>query len=138
MDLTHQLDTGTQAGGVNHKTDDKPHWMNTSMTTNTDQGKKTNHKKITQTAYISSMNGNINDTKQLWIRQKNINKSLTAAFDLLNNTPPDKFDITVIQEPYLDHLRNTRENSKWYSVYPKTHYSNKSKCTGLMILVNKN
>ena len=47
VDQTHQLDTGTQAGGVNLKTDEKPHWTNTSMTTNTDQGKKMNHKKTT-------------------------------------------------------------------------------------------
>ena len=83
------------------------------------------------------MNGNINDSKQLQIRQQNINKSLITTSNLLNNTPPNKFDIIAIQEPYLDHLRNARANSKSYSVYPKTHYSNKSKCTRSMILVNK-
>ena len=36
VDLTHQSDTETQAGGVNPTTDDKLHWMNTNTTTDTD------------------------------------------------------------------------------------------------------
>lgn len=46
-DLTCQLDTEMQAGGANHRIDDKPHLTNTSMVTNTDQGKKKYSKKTT-------------------------------------------------------------------------------------------
>ena len=51
VDLTYQPDTETQAGEANPTIDDKPHWMNTNMTTDTDQGKKMSYKRTTQTAH---------------------------------------------------------------------------------------
>ena len=83
------------------------------------------------------MNNNINNTKQLQIRQQNVNKSLMAVLDLLNSALPEKFDIITIQEPYIDFLGNARANPKWYTVYPKTYYSDKERCIQSMILVNK-
>ena len=74
------------------------------------------------------MNNNINNTKQLQIRQQNVNKSLMAVLDLLNSALPEKSDIITIQEPYIDFLGNARANPKWYTVYPKTYYSDKERC----------
>ena len=43
---------------------------------------------------------------RIW--QQNVNKSLDIQLDLLHSASPDDYDLLVIQEPYLDHLHNTR------------------------------
>ncbi len=51
---------------------------------------------------------------------------------------PDKFELALIQEPYIDWLGLTRANSKWSVIYPTGHRdkANKDK-TRSAILVNK-
>lgn len=56
---------------------------------------------------------------------------------MLSRCAPDKYDIVAIQEPYIDFLRNARAGLHWYSIYPKTHYTDADKHTCSMILVNK-
>src|SRR5882724_3205860 len=72
----------------------------------------------------------------LLIHQQNMNKSLVAQGDLLNQLNPDNYDIAAIQEPYLDANHNSRAMHNWYMIYPKEHYITPS-CTRSIILVNK-
>ena len=72
----------------------------------------------------------------LSIHQQNVNKSLIAQSDFLNQLNPDIYDFTAIQEPYLDSNHNSRATPNWYTVYPKEHYITPSR-TRTIILVNK-
>ncbi|KIK34351.1 hypothetical protein CY34DRAFT_98177, partial [Suillus luteus UH-Slu-Lm8-n1] len=55
-------------------------------------------------------------TLRIW--QQNLNKSLTAQASLLNNKSASDWDIMVIQEPYINSLRNTNANHTWHVLYP--------------------
>ena len=69
---------------------------------------------------------NNNTTTKLRIWQQNLNKSLAAQQDLINNLRPENYEIVLIQEPYIDHNRKTRASSHWRVVYPSTYYTNLS------------
>src|SRR5882724_980518 len=73
---------------------------------------------------------------RLLIHQQNVNKSLVAQGDLLNQLNPDNCDIAAIQEPYLDANHNSCATHHWYTIYPKEHYITPA-CTRLIILVKK-
>ncbi|KIK37495.1 hypothetical protein CY34DRAFT_92648, partial [Suillus luteus UH-Slu-Lm8-n1] len=47
---------------------------------------------------------------RLRIWQQNLNASMAAQEALLNSSVANHWDIIVIQEPYLNFLRNTRAN----------------------------
>ena len=68
------------------------------------------------------------------IRQLNVNKSMTAQEDLINNSK--NFNILAVQEPYLDHPNNTRATSHWSVVYPARHRDGGPR-TRSVILVHK-
>ena|SRR5882672_11296255 len=70
------------------------------------------------------------------IRQKKLNKSLTAQSDLLHQLDPDEYDMAAIQEPYLDLSHKSWTTQNWYTVYLKEHYV-KPKKTQSLILINK-
>lgn len=74
------------------------------------------------------------DTLKIW--QQNVNRSLISQLDLVNNLHPRSADIVDIQEPYFDHLQNTRENSRWYVVYPQG-YKEAEKAPRSVMLVSK-
>jgi ribonuclease HI len=72
----------------------------------------------------------------LRIWQQNCRKSEFTQQCLTNALKPDKFDICLIQEPYLDHLNNTRSSPDWTAVYPPTHYLDNSPRTRSIILIS--
>src|SRR5882724_5315810 len=72
----------------------------------------------------------------LLIHQQNMNKSLVAQGDLLNQLNPDNCNIAAIQEPYLDANHNSHAMHHWYTIYPKEHYITPAR-TRSIILVNK-
>jgi len=70
------------------------------------------------------------------IWQPNVNKSLTVQSNFLHQLNPDIYNLTAIQEPYLDHNHNLHTTHHWYTLYPKEHYTSPT-CTRLLLLVNK-
>ena len=68
--------------------------------------------------------------------QQNLNKSLTAQLDLLNQVDPKNTDLIFIQEPHIDFLNLTRANHHWTVIYPTTHHNTPAK-TRSVTLVNK-
>jgi hypothetical protein len=69
------------------------------------------------------------------IRQQNVNKSLISQIDLLQSLRRDKYDVCIIQEPYIDFRGKTRANRQGTTVYPNTHQEHPDK-TRSIILVN--
>ncbi|KAJ6510337.1 hypothetical protein C8R45DRAFT_814214, partial [Mycena sanguinolenta] len=74
-----------------------------------------------------------------WFRiwSQNLNKSLDAQLDFINNLSPRYFNLALIQEPHFDFRGVSRANRAWISVYPPTHAAN-HRATRAMILVNVN
>ena len=68
--------------------------------------------------------------------QQNLNKSLIAQLDLLNQADPKSTDFIFIQEPHIDFLNLTRANHYWTVIYPSVHHNTPAK-TRSVILVNK-
>ena len=60
-----------------------------------------------------------NPTLRIW--QQNLNKSYAAQHDMLSHLSPERFDIALIQEPYLDHNNFSRGNNHFRAIYPSTH-----------------
>ena len=76
------------------------------------------------------------DSIKIW--QQNLNKSMDTQQHVINSANPNDWDLILIQEPYLDHLSNSRANHHWVVVYPPTHAIEGSARTRSIILVNKN
>ncbi|KNZ72486.1 hypothetical protein J132_02997 [Termitomyces sp. J132] len=57
---------------------------------------------------------------------------------MLNTACPEDWDMLAIQEPYLNHLGNTKASSHWRVVYPRDHCCNGSSCSRSVILINAN
>jgi ribonuclease HI len=74
--------------------------------------------------------------KQLRIWQQNCRKSEFTQQCLTNALKPEKFDICLIQEPYLDYLNNTRSAPSWTVIYPPPHYMDKAPRTRSIILIS--
>ena len=74
----------------------------------------------------------------LRICQLNVGKSLDCQSELINTISPKDYDLILIQQPYLDHLKNTRATPYWSVVYPTCHLHEKSARTRAITLVNKN
>jgi len=68
--------------------------------------------------------------------QQNLNKSLTAQLDLLNEIAPQETDFVFIQEPHINFLNQTRANQYWTVIYLTLHNISLA-CTRSIILVNK-
>ena len=68
--------------------------------------------------------------------QQNLNKSLIAQLDLLNQVDPKSTDFIFIQEPHIDFLNLTRANHYWTVIYPSVHHNTPAK-TRSIVLVNK-
>jgi len=73
---------------------------------------------------------------RLRIWQQNLNTSLIAQSSLLNGPHASKWDIIVIQEPYINFLRNTSASQRWHMLYPTHHYTHPLQCTHVVTLIN--
>src|SRR6266481_2377464 len=71
-------------------------------------------------------------TLRIW--QQNLNKSDKAHYDLINTPLHKSWDILALQEPYVDKLGKTKENSQWHIVYPTSHLANNVTCRSMMLL----
>ncbi|OJT13952.1 hypothetical protein TRAPUB_9491 [Trametes pubescens] len=78
------------------------------------------------------------DSSRLRIWQQNVNRSLIAQLDLINNLHPSFFDIIALQEPYFDSLRNSRGSQRWIAVYPPDHQNPQHPTPRSFLLVNAN
>lgn len=56
--------------------------------------------------------------RRLRIWQQNLNKSNKAQFDLTNSTIHKRWDIILLQEPYLDAYGNSKASRNWRVIYP--------------------
>ncbi|KAF8220720.1 hypothetical protein L208DRAFT_1538238 [Tricholoma matsutake] len=56
---------------------------------------------------------------QIW--QQNVNKSLLSQLDLLISLKCNKYNLCIIQEPYIDFNGRSRANRQWTMIYP--HHS---------------
>ena len=56
--------------------------------------------------------------------------------NFLHQLDPAIYDISAVQEPYLDHCHNSQATHNWYMIYPKVDYTDPA-CTCSLILVNK-
>jgi hypothetical protein len=74
------------------------------------------------------------ETVKIW--QQNCRKSLQCQLDLINSLDPRKYDICLIQEPYIDHLGNTRAPPNWTAIYPPTHRRDDAPQTRSVILIS--
>src|SRR5882724_11621128 len=54
----------------------------------------------------------------------------------VTTTHPHDYDITTIQEPYLNFNHNSHASHNWYTLYPKEHYTMPNK-TRSLLLINK-
>lgn len=74
-------------------------------------------------------------TKSLKIWQQNLNKSFHATSHLLHLAHSNDYDFLTIQEPYIDHLCNTRALHRWHVIYPTEKASSDVQSRSI-ILVN--
>jgi len=87
---------------------------------------------------MSNTNDNLN-RNDLKIWQQNLRKSPNAWEHLLKNLNPDTYDLTCIQEPFLNavNLANASNlNRFWDVIYPTNHHSQLERSQTLL-LVNK-
>ena len=70
----------------------------------------------------------------LRIWRQNLNRSLIAQNNLLNNTNPSYYDILALQEPHIDFLNRTQANSHWAVLYPSTHNKTQDKVQSVMLV----
>ena len=89
----------------------------------------------TPTSQHSPMNRTAT-TKFFQIWQQNIAKSSMAQHNLLAKAHPSKWDIIVLQEPYLDHLGLTWANSHWTVLYPSNKNLKNQNHTWSILLIN--
>ncbi|KAJ7198865.1 hypothetical protein GGX14DRAFT_352273, partial [Mycena pura] len=61
--------------------------------------------------------------RRLRVWQQNLNKSLQAQLDMLQSLKPHKYDLALIQEPYMDFRNKSRTNLRFTAVYPAQHDS---------------
>jgi ribonuclease HI len=79
-----------------------------------------------------------NNPSQLRIWQQNLNRSFDAQTHLLHCADPSKWDVLLLQEPYIDFLKKTRSNPYWRVIYPDIFYADHSPALRSVILVNTN
>ncbi|KAJ3473815.1 hypothetical protein NLI96_g12812 [Meripilus lineatus] len=106
----------------------------------TTAGRVEKRKKATQEpgqASLKSFNFFVGQRERAESRtsQTEVENAITRELDLVNNLHPRSADIVDIQEPYFDHLQNTRENSRWYVVYPQG-YKEAEKAPRSVMLAN--
>jgi hypothetical protein len=73
---------------------------------------------------------------RLRIIQLNLNKSEKAHLDFINGALGNKWDIILIQKPYLTHLGHIRAPNSFISVFPLDRLSNQEAIIRSVIWVN--
>jgi hypothetical protein len=73
---------------------------------------------------------------RLRIIQLNLNKSEKAHLDFINGALGNKWDVILIQEPYLTHLGHIRAPNGFTSVFPPDRLSNQKAIVQSVIWVN--
>ena len=76
--------------------------------------------------------------QQLHIWQQNVHKSQTAQDFIRCTAWPMEWDVLVLQEPWLDHLGNSRGSQYWGMVDPAIFYIEGCSCMRSILLVNTN
>ena len=79
------------------------------------------------------MNGKLSLIR-IW--QQNVNKSLDVQLDILHSASPEEYDLLAIQEPYLNHLHNTRATLGWRVIYPVVPDTDRSGRVRSVLLVS--
>jgi hypothetical protein len=74
--------------------------------------------------------------KQVRIWQQNCHRSEACQQDVINSCNPEKYDLILIQEPWIDHLKNTRAPTGWSTVYPPTHLLDDAERTRSVIFIS--
>ena len=115
---------GPPASGFDGTVPRQPHQWGKDMT---DNGLSQSHH------LMLSETGSSPPRLNIW--QQNLNKSDKAHFNLINSPLHMKWDLLLLQEPYIDKLGNTKATSKWHTVYPSSHLTNTS-ITRAVILVS--
>src|ERR1700761_8529581 len=72
----------------------------------------------------------------LRIWQQNVNRSLVAQLDLINNADPQHYDIIAIQEPHIDFQNDMRASQKWRAVLPTPYSADKDMRMRSCTLIN--
>lgn len=78
---------------------------------------------------------NSSELRSLRICQQNLRKSPTAHSAFTSSV--GKYDIVCLQEPYIDHLGNSRSPLGWTPVYP-THHHDFSQRTRAITFISPN
>jgi hypothetical protein len=73
---------------------------------------------------------------RLRIIQLNLNKSEKAHLDFINGALGNKWDVILIQEPYLTHLGHIRAPNGFISIFPLDRLSNQEAIVRSVIWVN--
>ena len=76
------------------------------------------------------------DELRIW--QQNARRSPVAHNYILNSADPSKFDIILIQEPWIDSYGKSRGNAYFRTIYPSTFYQDGHPPIRSLILINTN
>src|SRR6201999_3975573 len=80
-----------------------------------------------------------NDTcTDICIWQQNTRKSKIAHEYVLIQVDPDKWDLILIQKPWIDKYSNARGIYKWRVIYPTNHFKDTANRIRPVILINTN
>jgi exonuclease III len=74
--------------------------------------------------------------KKVRIWQQNCRRSEACQQDVINSCNPERYDLILIQEPWMDHLKNTRAPTGWSTVYPPTHQLDGAERTRSVIFIS--
>ena len=86
------------------------------------------------TPHILPMTSEMNDSQWLRIWQQNLNTSHMAQLSLLNNVNCSNYEILVIQEPYINSLRNMISNHHHHVLYPSQCFTSTWRCRAVMLV----
>ncbi|KAH7918794.1 hypothetical protein BV22DRAFT_1024009, partial [Leucogyrophana mollusca] len=75
-----------------------------------------------------------NDSLHIW--QQNVNGSLAAQEHIINGPWACDWDMVALQEPYMNHLHNTRSSRAWRAVYPTNHFTHPENRTRAVTLIS--
>ncbi|KAG1817233.1 uncharacterized protein BJ212DRAFT_1270724 [Suillus subaureus] len=74
---------------------------------------------------------------RLHVWQQNLNTSLTAQHSLLNGPITNKWDVIALQEPHINHMKNTISSPYFHAIYPTTHFSSPKTTSHAVTLISK-
>ena len=76
--------------------------------------------------------------QQLRIWQQNLHKSQTTQDFVRCTARPSECDVLALQEPWLDHLGNSRGSQYWRIIYPANFYVKGCSRVQSILLINTN